>query len=102
MRRIYDPVEAAGTAHGTILIIGESGAGKNLAPPAIHQAGANPDAPFVAVNCPAIPRDLIESELFGHKRGSFGGANVDYLGLFRAAEGGTLLLDEVTGMNLET
>jgi transcriptional regulator with PAS, ATPase and Fis domain len=56
----------------------------------------------VAVNCPAIPRDLIESELFGHKRGSFSGANVDYIGLFRAAEGGTLLLDEVTEMNLET
>jgi sigma54-dependent transcription regulator len=69
---------------------------------AIHRAGANRDAPFVAVNCPAIPRDLIESELFGHKCGSFSRANVDYLGLFRAAEGGTLLLDEVTEMNLET
>jgi len=56
----------------------------------------------VAVNCPAIPRDLIESELFGHKRGSFSGASVDYLGLFRAAEGATLLLNEVTEMNLET
>jgi len=56
----------------------------------------------VAVNCSAIPRDLIESEFFGHKRGSFSGANVDYMGLFRAAEGGKLLLDEITEMNLAT
>jgi DNA-binding NtrC family response regulator len=102
MRRIYDRAEAAGRARGTVLIVGESGTGKELVARAIHRAGTNPDAPFVAVNCPAIPRDLIESELFGHKRGSFSGANVDYLGLFRAAEGGTLLLDEVTEMNLET
>jgi DNA-binding NtrC family response regulator len=102
MRRIYDRIEAAGRARGTVLIIGESGTGKELVARAIHQAGPNPDAPFVAVNCPAIPRDLIESELFGHKRGSFSGANVDYIGLFRAAEGGALFLDEVTEMNLET
>jgi DNA-binding NtrC family response regulator len=102
MRRIYDRVEAAGRVRGTVLIVGESGTGKELVARAIHRAGNNPDAPFVAVNCPAIPRDLIESELFGHKRGAFSGANVDYLGLFRAAEGGTLLLDEVTEMNLET
>jgi DNA-binding NtrC family response regulator len=102
MRRIYDRVEAAGRARGTVLIVGESGTGKELVARAIHRAGSNPDAPFVAVNCPAIPRDLIESELFGHKRGSFSGASVDYLGLFRAADGGTLLLDEVTEMNLET
>ncbi|MGB6564315.1 MAG: sigma 54-interacting transcriptional regulator [Candidatus Binataceae bacterium] len=67
----------------TILIIGESGTGKELVARAIHPSGPNPDAPFVAVNCPAIPRDLIESELFGYKRGSFSVANVDYLGLFR-------------------
>jgi DNA-binding NtrC family response regulator len=102
MRRIYDRIEAVGRARGTVLIIGESGTGKELVARAIHKAGSNPDAPFVAVNCPAIPRDLIESELFGHKRGSFSGADVDYIGLFRAAEGGTLLLDEITEMNLET
>ncbi|HEY2523848.1 MAG TPA: sigma-54 dependent transcriptional regulator [Candidatus Binataceae bacterium] len=95
-------MEAAGRARGMVLIVGESGTGKELVARAIHHTGSNPDAPFVAVNCPAIPRDLIESELFGHKRGSFSGASVDYLGLFRAAEGGTLLLDEVTEMNLET
>jgi len=102
MRRIYDRLEAVGRARGTVLIVGESGTGKELVARAIHKAGPNPDAPFVAVNCPAIPRDLIESELFGHKRGSFSGADVDYVGLFRAAEGGTLLLDEVTEMNLAT
>jgi DNA-binding NtrC family response regulator len=102
MRRIYDRVEAAARARGTVLVVGESGTGKELVARAIHRAGNNPDAPFVAVNCPAIPRDLIESELFGHKRGAFSGANVDCLGLFRAAEGGTLLLNEVTEMNLKT
>jgi DNA-binding NtrC family response regulator len=102
MRQIYDRIKAAGRARGTVLIVGESGTGKELAARAIHKAGPNPNAPFVAVNCPAIPRDLIESELFGHKRGAFSGANVDYIGLFRAAEGGTLFLDEVTEMNLET
>jgi DNA-binding NtrC family response regulator len=102
MRHIYDRVEAAARARGTVLIVGESGTGKELVARAIHSMGSNSDAPFVAVNCPAIPRDLIESELFGHKRGSFSGANVDYIGLFRAAEGGALLLDEVTEMNLET
>ncbi len=102
MRRIYDRIEAAGRTRGTVLIIGESGTGKELVARAIHKAGQDADAPFVAVNCPAIPRDLIESELFGHKRGSFSGANVDYIGLFRAAEGGALFLDEVTEMKLET
>jgi DNA-binding NtrC family response regulator len=102
MRRIYRRIEAACRSRGTVLIIGESGTGKELVARAIHSAGPNPDAPFVAVNCPAIPRDLIESELFGHKRGSFSGANLDHLGLFRAAEGGALFLDEVTEMSLET
>jgi DNA-binding NtrC family response regulator len=102
MRRTYDRIEAAAKARGTVLIVGESGTGKELVARAIHEVGSNRDAPFVAVNCPAIPRDLIESELFGHKRGSFSGANVDYIGLFRAAEGGTLFLDEVTEMNPET
>jgi DNA-binding NtrC family response regulator len=102
MRCIYDRIEATARARGTVLIVGESGTGKELVARAVHAAGLNSDGPFVAVNCSAIPRDLIESELFGHKRGSFSGANVDYLGLFRAAEGGTLFLDEVTEMNPET
>lgn len=102
MRDMYDRVEAAGVTRGTILIVGESGTGKELVAHAIHECGPQPAAPFVALNCAAIPRDLIESELFGYKRGAFSGANTEYLGLFRAAEGGTLFLDEVTEMSADT
>ena len=102
MRRLYDRVAAAAESRGTILIVGESGTGKELVARAIHECGPVPTAPFVALNCAAIPKDLIESELFGHKKGAFSGANADYLGLFRAAEGGTLFLDEVTEMAPET
>ena len=102
MRQLYDQVEAAGVTRGTILIVGESGTGKELVARAIHECGPQPTAPFVALNCAAIPKDLIESELFGYKRGAFSGANADYLGLFRAADGGTLFLDEVTEMSADT
>ena len=98
MRRLYDRIEAAAETRGTILIVGESGTGKELIARAIHECGAQRAAPFVALNCAAIPKDLIESELFGNRKGAFSGANADYLGLFRAAEGGTLFLDEVTEM----
>ena len=102
MRHLYDRVEAAGVTRGTILIVGESGSGKELVARAIHECGPQPAVPFVALNCAAIPKDLIESELFGYKRGAFSGANAEYLGLFRAAEGGTLFLDEVTEMSADT
>jgi DNA-binding NtrC family response regulator len=102
MRRLYDRIEAASETRGTILIVGESGTGKELVARAIHECGGEPNAPFVALNCAAIPKDLIESELFGYRKGAFSGANADYLGLFRAAEGGTLFLDEVTEMAPET
>ena len=102
MRHLYDRIESAAGTRGTMLIIGESGTGKELVARAIHECGAAPAAPFVALNCAAIPKDLIESELFGYRRGAFSGANADYLGLFRAAEGGTLFLDEVTEMAAET
>jgi two-component system, NtrC family, response regulator AtoC len=102
MRRLYDRIEAAGETRGTILIVGESGTGKELIAHAVHECGENPMAPFVALNCAAIPKDLIESELFGYRKGAFSGANADHLGLFRAAEGGTLFLDEITEMAPET
>ncbi len=102
MRQLYDRVEAAGVTRGTILVVGESGTGKELVAHAIHECGPQPGAPFVALNCAAIPKDLIESELFGYKRGAFSGANAEYLGLFRAADGGTLFLDEVTEMSADT
>ena len=102
MRELYDRVEAAAVTRGTILIVGESGTGKELVAHAIHECGPQPAAPFVALNCAAVPKDLIESEMFGYKRGAFSGANADYLGLFRAADRGTLLLDEVTEMSADT
>ncbi len=102
MHQLYDRIEAAGQTRGTVLIVGESGSGKELVARAIHESGSNPGTPFVALNCAAIPRDLIESELFGYKRGAFSGANAEYLGLFRAAHNGTLFLDEVTEMSPET
>ncbi len=102
MRKLYERIEAVGATRGTVLIVGESGTGKELVARAIHECGAKPNASFVALNCAAIPRELIESELFGYKRGAFSGANNEYEGLFRAAEGGTLLLDEVTEMSPET
>ena len=102
MRALYKRIESAGQTRGTVLIVGESGTGKELVARAIHECGADAGAPFVALNCAALPTHLIESELFGYRRGAFSGANADYLGLFRAAEGGTLFLDEITEMSAET
>jgi DNA-binding NtrC family response regulator len=102
MRALYRRVESAGKTRGTVLIVGESGTGKELVARAIHECGAVAGVPFVALNCAALPNHLIESELFGYRRGAFSGANADYLGLFRAADGGTLFLDEITEMSAET
>jgi transcriptional regulator with PAS, ATPase and Fis domain len=102
MREVFQRVSAAGAARGTVLIVGESGTGKELVARAIHEFGSNKSAPFVPVNCSALPRELIESELFGYRRGAFSGATTEYQGLFRAAEGGSLFLDEVTEMSPDT
>jgi transcriptional regulator with PAS, ATPase and Fis domain len=102
MRDVFQRVSAAGLSRGTVLIVGESGTGKELVARAIHEIGGGGTIPFVPVNCSALPRELIESELFGYKRGAFSGATTEYQGLFRAAEGGSLFLDEVTEMAPDT
>lgn len=102
MQEIFQCIQAAASSRGTVFITGESGTGKELVARAIHELGSDKGAPFVPVNCSALPRELIESELFGYKRGAFSGAVSEYMGLFRAAEGGTLFLDEVTEMAPET
>jgi len=95
MRQIRGTITKLGQTGASVLISGESGTGKELAARLIHARSQRASGPFVAVNCGAIPHELMESEFFGHKRGSFTGATDDKQGLFHAAAGGTLFLDEV-------
>jgi two-component system response regulator PilR (NtrC family) len=97
MQRVFDILRKVASTRTSVLLIGESGTGKELAARALHELSPR-TGPFVAVNCGAIPETLLESELFGHVRGSFTGANVDKQGLFEAAHTGTLLLDEVADL----
>ena len=101
MRRVYDLVRQIADTSATVLITGESGTGKELIARAIHRQGARRDRPFVAVNCAALPAELLESELFGHERGAFTGAHARKLGKFEVAHTGTLLLDEVGTLRLD-
>ncbi len=95
MQRVYELARKAAESDATVLLSGESGTGKELFARAIHQASARRDHRFVAINCAAVPRELIESELFGHVRGAFTGASKSKQGLFMAADEGTLFLDEI-------
>jgi two-component system response regulator AtoC len=95
MQRVYSLIKLVAPTNSTILITGESGTGKELAARAIHKASPRHDKPFVSINCPAIPDGLMESELFGHEKGAFTGADQRRKGKFELADGGTLLLDEL-------
>jgi two-component system, NtrC family, response regulator PilR len=100
MDQLRDMIVRVARSQAPVHICGESGTGKELVARMIHESGARRDGPFVAVNCGAIPTELMESELFGHKRGSFTGATADKIGLVQSAEGGTLFLDEVADLPL--
>jgi two-component system, NtrC family, response regulator PilR len=100
MEQLREMIARVARSQAPVHIYGESGTGKELVARLIHESGARSDGPFVAVNCGAIPTELMESELFGHKRGSFTGAVADKKGLVQSAEGGTLFLDEVADLPL--
>ena len=102
MKALRQQLTLAAPTNGRVLIFGESGTGKQLVAYALHQLGPRAEHPFVEVNCAAIPEELIESELFGHIKGSIAGAVDDKTGKFAQADGGTLLLDEVGDMSLRT
>ena len=102
MKALRQQLALMAATNGRVLIYGESGTGKELVAHAIHSSSQRASEPFVEVNCAAIPEDLIESELFGHRKGSFSGALEDKIGKLQKANGGTLFLDEVGDMSLKT
>ncbi len=102
IKTLKQQIALAGPTNGWVLIHGESGTGKELVARAIHRASKRANGPFVEVNCAAIPRELIESELFGHEKGSFTGATGTKRGKFELAHGGTIFLDEIADMSLAT
>src|SRR5437763_11059381 len=100
-REIIDLVHKVAKLSATVLILGESGTGKELLAHLIHRESGDPDAPFIAVNLAAIPRELVESALYGHERGAFTGAHRQQLGKFELASNGTLFLDEIGDLRLD-
>ncbi|RKU05393.1 Fis family transcriptional regulator [Burkholderia sp. Nafp2/4-1b] len=102
MRRLFATIRKVANTEAAVFVAGESGTGKELTAAAIHQHSSRADAPFVAVNCAAIPSTLLQAELFGHERGAFTGAYQRKIGRIEAAHGGTLFLDEIGDMPLES
>ncbi|NNE00516.1 MAG: sigma 54-interacting transcriptional regulator [Pirellulaceae bacterium] len=101
MAKLKEKIERIGKASGSVLVRGESGSGKELVARAVHRASNRVSRPMLTVNCAAIPHELIESQLFGHKKGSFTGADSDHVGWFQQAHTGTLFLDEIGELTLE-
>ena len=101
IEKVREAIGQVAPTDARVLILGESGTGKELVAHAIHHSSRRANRPFVTVNCAAIPRDLVESEMFGHEKGAFTGAMDRRLGRFELAHGGTLFLDEVGDLNLE-
>ena len=101
MQAVYRTIESVAPSKASVFITGESGTGKELAADAIHRASPRRGRAFVALNCAAIPKDLLESEIFGHVKGAFTGATTDRVGAAQAADGGTLFLDEICEMALD-
>jgi two-component system response regulator PilR (NtrC family) len=99
MIKLFELIESVAPTNSTVLITGESGTGKELAARAIHVNSTRRDQPFVSINCGAVPETLLESELFGHLKGSFTGATTNHKGLFEVAHNGTILLDEIAEMS---
>src|SRR6201989_1792716 len=97
MQTIYDTIESVAKSDANVLIVGESGTGKELIANAIHYNSLRHKKPFIKVNCAALPKELIESELFGHTKGAFTGAHADKDGLVQHAAGGRLMLREMRG-----
>lgn len=102
IREVLRAIDKAALTSATVLVTGESGTGKELVARAIHYSGARLSAPFVPVNCAAIPEELLESELFGYVKGAFTGARETRAGFFQTADGGTIFLDEISGTSLST
>ncbi|HSL71920.1 MAG TPA: sigma-54 dependent transcriptional regulator, partial [Longimicrobiales bacterium] len=98
IRNVYNLIEAVAPTTATVLIVGESGTGKELVARAVHQKSSRKRGPFIALNCGAFPREILENELFGHEKGAFTGAVAEKQGCFELAHGGTLFLDEVAEM----
>src|SRR4029078_12890151 len=95
MERVRQLIAKVAPTHSSVLVLGETGTGKELVARALHDQSQRADMPFVAINCGALPEHLIESELFGHRKGAFTGAEEHRIGLFEVAHGGTLFLDEI-------
>ncbi len=101
MQRVFEILESVSDSDANVLIVGESGTGKELLANAVHERSALRDGPWVKINCAALPKELIESELFGHMRGAFTGATTDKIGLLEEANHGSLLLDEIAEMPVD-